>query len=124
MPVSSSIVFLPVSDIQKTIHFYHDILKLPVYQKQGDSLCIFDTGYGYWGFCQYEDARCPLSGEKGVCLSLNLNNNEEVLQKYEELKDIVNVYKKPAMHPTFPVYSFFIFDPDHYLIEFQKISEN
>ena len=87
MPVQSSIVFLPVSDIQKTYHFYHEILKLPVHQKQGDSLYIFDTGYGYFGFCEYEDGRKPLSGPKGVCLSLNLNDNEEVLSKYEELKE-------------------------------------
>ena len=93
MPVQSSIVFLPVSDIQKTYHFYHEILKLPVHQKQGDSLYIFDTGYGYFGFCEYEDGRKPLSGPKGVCLSLNLNDNEEVLSKYEELKDSCNVYK-------------------------------
>ena len=123
MSIRSSITFLPVTDIQKTYHFYHEILKLPVFQKQGDSLYIFDTGYGYWGFCQYADGRKPLSGEHGVCLSLNLDNNEEVLTKYEELKDNVNVYKKPATHPTFPVYSFFVFDPDHYLIEFQKITD-
>ncbi|MBR4609502.1 MAG: VOC family protein [Erysipelotrichaceae bacterium] len=123
MPVQSSIIFLPVSDIQKTYHFYHEILKLPVHQKQGDSLYIFDTGYGYFGFCEYEDGRKPLSGPKGVCLSLNLNDNEEVLSKYEELKASCNVYKKPALHPKFPVYSFFIQDPDGYLVEFQKIAE-
>ena len=119
----SSIVFLPVSDIQKTYHFYHEILGLPVFQKQGDSLYIFDTGYGYFGFCQYADQRKPLSGEKGVCLSLNLKDNEAVLTKYEELKDKAEVYKRPAMHPSFPVYSFFLFDPDHYLVELQKIAD-
>ena len=118
--IKSSVVFLPVSDIEKTYVFYHKILGLKVHQKQGDSLYIFDTGYGYWGFCQYGDGRAPLSGEKGVCLSLDLESNEEVLEKYEKLKDKVRIYKKPAMHPTFPVYSFFILDPDDYLVEFQK----
>ena len=121
MSIQSSIVFLPVSDIRKTFHFYHEILKLPVHQKQSDKLYIFDTGYGYFGFCEYGDRRPPLSGEHGVCLSLNLKDNEEVLQKYEGLKDRVEVYKAPAKHPEFPVYSFFIFDPDRYLVEFQKI---
>ncbi|MBQ6335289.1 MAG: VOC family protein [Erysipelotrichaceae bacterium] len=120
--INSSIVFLPVNDINRTYRFYHEILGLPVFQKQGENLYIFDTGYGYWGFCQYDDDRAPLSGNKGVCLSLNLNDNEEVLSRYEELKDKVEIYKKPSRHPVFPVYSFFIYDPDHYLVEFQKIS--
>ena len=123
MNAKSSIVFLPVSDITKTYHFYHEILGLEVYEKQRESLYIFDTGYGYWGFCQYDDRRKPLSGEKGVCLSLNLDSNEEVLERYEQLKDKVTIFKQPAMHPVFPVYSFFISDPDGYLVEYQKIKE-
>ena len=123
MAIESSVVFLPVSDIDKTYAFYHDILKLPVYQKQGESLYIFETGYGYWGFCEYDDDRKPLSGPTGVCLSLNVASNEAVLQKYEELKDSVRIYKKPSMHAKYPVYSFFMLDPDDYLVEIQKIAK-
>ena len=123
MSITSSITFLPVTDIHKTFHFYHEILKLPVHSQQSDNLYIFDTGYGYWGFCQYKDNRKPLSGAKGVCLSLNLNSNEEVMETYALLKDKVTVFKEPARHPDFPVYSFFILDPDNYLVEFQKIAE-
>ena len=123
MAIESSVVFLPVSDIRKTYSFYHDVLRLPVFQKQGDSLYIFDTGYGYWGFCQYEDGRKPLSGPTGVCLSLNVKSNEEVLEKYEELKDKVRIYKEPSKHEKFPVYSFFMLDPDDYLVEIQKIAQ-
>ncbi len=117
----SSIVFLPCADIEKTVSFYRDVLGLKVSQKQSDRLYIFDTGYGYWGFCQYSDQRPPLSGNKGVCLSLNLSSNEEVLMKYEELKDRCQVIRQPQKHPDFPVYSFFIADPDGYMVEFQKI---
>ncbi len=120
MSVLSSITFLPVSDIKATYHFCHEILGLPVFQKQGENLYIFDTGYG---FCRYADQRKPLSGETGVCLSFNLSGSEEVLERFETLKDKAEVFKKPAMHETFPVYSFFLFDPDHYLIEFQKIKD-
>ena len=122
MKPESSIVFLPCSDINKTFEFYRNTLKLNVYQKQSDRLYIFDTGYGYWGFCQYADGRKPLSGPQGVCLSLNLPDNKAVLEKYEELKDICNVFRQPAKHPDFSVYSFFITDPDGYLVEFQKIT--
>ena len=123
MNPKSSVIFLPVSNIKETYHFYHEILGLPIDQKQGDSLYIFDTGYGYWGFCQYGDGRKPLSGEKGVCLSLNLGSNEEVISRYEELKDKVTIFKEPAMHPVYPVYSFFISDPDGYMVEYQKTVE-
>jgi len=122
MSVESSVTFLPCSDIRKTVVFYRDTLGLKVWQKQSENLYIFDTGYGYWGFCQYDDGREPLSGPHGVCLSLNLQSNEEVLQKYSELKDVCTVYREPAKHPVFPVYSFFILDPDGYMVEFQKIS--
>ena len=120
MRVPSGVIFLPCADIRKTLSFYRDILHLEVVQKQSDSLYIFDTGYGYWGFCQYGDGR-KLSGR--ICLSLNLESNEEVMAKYEELKDICDIVKAPAKHPDFPVYSFFIRDPDGYLVEYQNVAE-
>ena len=123
MKPESSVIFLPVRDIEKTVEFYRDALKLPVHQKQSDKLYIFDTGYGYWGFCEYGDDRKPLSGPQGVCLSLNLLDNEAVLERFEELKNVCRVYRDPARHPVFPVYSFFLLDPDDYLVEFQKVAE-
>ena len=121
--ILSSVIFLPCTDIEKTLRFYRDIIGLSVFQKQGDSLYIFDTGYGYWGFCQYSDGRKPLSGDRGVCLSLNLSSNEEVLRAYERLKDRCEIFREPQKHPVFPVYSFFVKDPDGYMVEFQKIME-
>ena len=53
MKAGTSVIFLPCRDIEKTRHFYHEILGLRIEQKQGDNLYIFDTGYGYWGFVQY-----------------------------------------------------------------------
>ena len=114
-----SITFLPCRDIKETVHFYRDILKLPITAIQGDNLYIFDTGYGYWGFCQYTDKRKPLSGNHGVCLSLNMDTDEEVLSVYRQLKDICTVAKQPAHHPDFPVFSFFLADPDGYMVEIQ-----
>ena len=117
-----SIVFLPCTEIGRTVHFYRDVLGLPAAQQQGDSLWIFDTGYGYWGFCQYGDGRPLLSGPQGVCLSINLQETDDVLARYAALKDSVPVYRTPAWHPRFPVFSFFVLDPDGYLVEFQKIN--
>ena len=91
MNPGTSVVFLPCSDIRKTEHFYHDILGFPVVQRQTEDLAIFDTGYGYWGFCRYADGRPLLSGPRGVCLSINLESNEAVLEAYEKYKDLCPV---------------------------------
>ncbi len=120
MKTGSSVVFLPCGDIRKTEQFYRGILGFPVAERQSDSVLIFDTGYGYWGFCEYGDGRRPLSGAQGVCLSVNLDSEEEVLRMFEKCRTLCRVYKEPARHPRFPVFSFFLQDPDGYLVEFQK----
>lgn len=121
MKADSSVVFLPCTDIEKTVRFYHDLLGLTIDQKQSDRLYIFDTGCGYWGFCQYDDGRKPLSGPQGVCLSLNLKDDQEVRDRYAQLKEQCEVYREPMKHPQFPVYSFFLKDPDGYLVEYQNV---
>ena len=113
-------VFLPCSDICATAHFYNGILGLPVAERQSEKLLVFDTGYGYWGFCEYADGRPALSGPKGVCLSLNLDSEQAVLEAYEKYRNACPVYREPARHPVCPVFSFFLQDPDGYLVEFQK----
>ena len=120
MREGTSVIFLPCSDIRRTEQFYSGILGLPVTERQSDNLLIFDTGYGYWGFCMYDDGRSLLSGPQGVCLSLNLESEEEVLRAYERYKGSCQVYREPVRHPKFPVFSFFLLDPDGYLVEFQK----
>ena len=44
MKAGTSVIFLPCRDIEKTRHFYHEILGLSIEQKQGENLYIFDTG--------------------------------------------------------------------------------
>ena len=123
MRSGTSVVFLPCSNIQATEHFYHDLLGLPIAERQSENLLIFDAGYGYWGFCQYHDGREPLSGPQGVCLSINLEGRQAVLDAYEKYRLRCTVHKEPAEHPQFPVFSFFLLDPDGYLVEFQKTGE-
>ncbi len=123
MKLTGGVTFLPCTDLERTTGFYRDMLELKVAQRQSDRVCIFDTGYGYWGFCQYADGRPPLSGPKGVCLSLNLENREAVLAAYQRVKDRCQIHRGPEKHPDFPVFSFFALDPDGYLVEFQRVEE-
>ena len=124
MKAGTSVVFLPCSDIRKTEAFYHGILGFPVAERQSESLLIFDTGCGYWGFCQYADGRKILSGPQGVCLSVNLESEAAVTEAYELYREVCPVYRAPERHPRFPVFSFFLLDPDGYLVEFQKTGGN
>lgn len=121
MDFKSGVVFLPCTDIERTFRFYHGLLGLPVAQKQSDNLYVFDTGRGYWGFCQYADGRAPLSGPKGICLSLNMESAEAVCEAFERIGELCPVHQPPRRHPVFPVFSCFLLDPDGYLVELQKV---
>lgn len=116
--IESCITFLPVQDIEETTRFYTEIVGLSLWEDMGNCK-IFRCGQGYWGFCQYDDGREMASG---VCLSLNLKDTAEVDSKYQEIKTAGAAIKTaPQKHPNFPVYSFFVTDPNGYLLEFQKI---
>jgi catechol 2,3-dioxygenase-like lactoylglutathione lyase family enzyme len=123
MAIENSVVFLPVSDIEKTTHFYRDVVGLPLVQTQSGGICrIFDTGYGYWGFCQYPDGRPLLSGAQGACLSLNCHDEADVDRQYEKMiRRGCRIALSPRLQENFPVYAFFTRDPDDYKVEFQYI---
>ena len=123
MAVENSVVFLPVKDIQETTEFYRDVIGFPVVQEQSGGICrIFDTGYGYWGFCQYPDGRPLLNGPQGVCLSLNCHDQADVDKQYEKLAQKGCVMDcRPKYMENFPVYGFFMKDPNGYKLEFQYI---
>ena len=78
-----SVVFLPVEDLERTRKFYTQILGLKLTMVQPAGAEIYDTGYGYWGFCAYGDGRPALSGDRGVCLSLNCRDRQEVDARWQ-----------------------------------------
>jgi len=117
--IESSVLFFPCVGIDEMEEFYHHRLGLSVFQKKGKSI-IFDTGYGYLGFVEYEDGR-PLA--TGMCISFNCENREAVDRVYRALAepDGGDGMTIPRRHPQFPVYSFFLKDPNGYTVEFQKM---
>ena len=125
MAIESSIVFFPVRDIEVTHDFYINKigLKLHMVQTSPSSQChIYDTGYGYIGFCQYNDGR-PIHG--GLCLSFNCKDENDVDHQFNRIKDLgIEVVQPPKQHDLFPVYSCFFKDPDQYIVEFQYICDN
>ena len=117
----SSVIFFPCKNIEETVRYYRDILELPVYKDLGN-VVWFDCGYGYLAFVQYEPER-PMAS--GACISFNMASVKEVNEIYEKLltRPVIGLKEPPAYHPKFPVYSFFLSDPNGYTLEFQKTTD-
>ena len=124
MEMVGSVVFLPVADLARTRRFYTQVLGLGLAMVQPGGAEIYDTGYGYWGFCAYGDGRPALGGPQGVCLSLNCRDRRQVDARWKEALDRgAEPVSPPAAHPRFPVYSCFLRDPDGYTVELQVIEQ-
>lgn len=124
MAIENSVVFFPCSDIEATSRFYTQVVGLRLAQSQSGGICrIFDTGYGYLGFCQYGDGRPIPSGPTGMCISFNCPDEAAVDAQYARLLAAGLAGNPPAVQQRFPVYGFFIRDPDDYKVEFQRILE-
>ncbi|MBR6800495.1 MAG: VOC family protein [Eubacteriaceae bacterium] len=121
MNTESLTVFFPSADINVTKDYYHNILGLPIYKDLGNTVW-FDTGYGYVAFVEYSPKRPPASG---MCISFNLPTKEDVDDMYDILRgrDVIGLKEPPKKHPQFPVYSFFLSDPDGYTLEYQKTAD-
>ena len=114
----SNVIFFPCRNIDETRSYYKDILGLPVYKDLGNTVW-FDSGYGYLAFVEYDPSREMASG---ACISFNMESEAAVDAVYEKLlsRKAVGLKEPPQKHPHFPVYSFFLSDPNGYLLEYQK----
>ena len=121
MNPQSSVIFFPCRDIQETKEYYTHILELPIYKDLGSTVW-FDCGYGYLAFVQYEPER-PMAS--GACISFNMPSIADVDAVYGKLltRPVIGLKAAPAQHPKFPVYSFFLSDPNGYTLEFQKTTD-
>lgn len=116
--MNSFVAFYPCRDIEETKTFYTNVLHFPIWHEQYKAV-IFDTGYGYLGFAQYDDK--PLA--TSVIISFNCQDEVEVDAMYKRFyeMDEIHLLSYPKRQDGFDVYSFFIEDPNGYQLEFQKI---
>ena len=121
MNIESSVIFFPCRDLEKTVQYHTEVLGLPIY-KRPEKTVWFDCGYGYLAFVDYGPDR-PLAS--GQCISFNLPSKEAVDAMYRQLlsRPVIGLQEPPAQHPKFPVYSFFLSDPNGYTLEFQKTTD-
>lgn len=116
--ITSSLAFYPCLDLAQTEAFYTQVVGLHgVFAS--DTVRIFCAGHGYFGFVCYGDGEIP---RKHLCLSLNCASRGEVDAEYRRILALgIHPSGEPSRHPSQPVYSFFLEDPNGYTVEFQKI---
>ena len=116
--ITSNIAFYPCISIEETEAFYKNIIGLELVFSGGKAR-IFSAVKGHFGFVEYPDKKAATGR---FCLSLNCSNEEYVDLEYDRIVALgAKPLDKPKVHENHPVYSFFIEDPNGYLVEFQKI---
>lgn len=118
--ITSNVAFYSCIDIEETDKFYSEIIGLKKVMHTAD-VCIFSTVKGHFGFIMRPDKKA-LEGR--VCLSLNCGSQQEVREEYDRLIALgAKPLDEPQQYYEQPVYSFFIKDPNGYLVEFEKIND-
>jgi catechol 2,3-dioxygenase-like lactoylglutathione lyase family enzyme len=112
-----TITFLHTSDLNKTAHFYEELLGLELVRDQGVCRIYRTSGDGFIGFCKHLEPAAP----QGVILTLVC---EDVDGWYEKLRQKgVEFSKAPAHNPKFGIYHCFFKDPNGYLLEIQRFDQ-
>ena len=112
---NGSIMFLGTNDLEKTHHFYHELLKLPLYKDQG--LCrIYDiSGGGRLGFCSHIKV---IRDYKSPIITLLTDEVNDIYARL--IKAGMKIEEPPKVNPKFNIYHFFLEDPCGYSVEIQK----
>ena len=116
--ITSNIAFYPCICIKETDDFYTNVIGLEKVFS-GEKARIFSAVKGHFGFMEYADKKAAAGR---LCLSLNCSSEADVDMYYEKIISRgATPLEAPKVHATEPVYSFFVKDPNGYLVEFQKI---
>lgn len=103
--------FYTCKNLKETEEFWIK-MGLSIYMRQ-PGITILDSKEGMIGFVEKAHHTAP----EYSCISFVKQSKEEIDKIYESLKE--EALNPPAIHPTAPVYSFFLKDPNGYTVEFQ-----
>lgn len=117
-----TIITLGVSDLERSIHFYHRGLKFPL-KGEPEGIAFFELRgtqlalYPIEGLA--EDAQVPAEGRgfKGFSLAHNVNSPELVDRVLQEAVDAGATLVKPGQEVFWGGYSGYFADPDGFLWE-------
>lgn len=118
-PYTQHITFIAVNDLDKSSHFYGQIVGLPLALDQGTCRIFKICQDSYLGICQCSEGRRP--SPDGIIITWV---TEDVDQRYEELAGKNVHFEKPPSHnEAFKIYHCFFRDPDGYLLEIQRFED-
>ncbi|MFX0038240.1 MAG: VOC family protein [Promethearchaeota archaeon] len=119
MKFKKFITFLGTKDLQKTSHFYQNIIGLTLYKNQGVCLIFNVTNQSKIGFCEH---MAVVYQDKSPIITFITDDVDQMYNKLLTLK--VTIKEKPKINEKFKIYHFFLEDPNGYTLEIQKFLEN
>jgi catechol 2,3-dioxygenase-like lactoylglutathione lyase family enzyme len=115
---TQQITFLHSNNLDRTRHFYSEILGLNCVRDQRTCLIFKATKTAYLGFCEHIE---QIQAGRRIILTLI---TEDVDLWHKRLQDKnVEMMGAPKANPKYKIYHFFLKDPDGYTIEIQKFDD-
>ena len=116
--ITQQVTFLHTDDLEKTAHFYENILGLKQVLDQGVCL-IYQVGSdAFIGFCESVGSRLGTDGTADPVIITLVSAEVDQWYAYLSTHDVL-IEKKPTLNEKFNIYHLFLRDPNHYLVEIQ-----
>jgi catechol 2,3-dioxygenase-like lactoylglutathione lyase family enzyme len=111
--IDQQVTFLFTNDLAATVHFYEEILALPLVLDQGSCRIYRVSNDAFVGFC----ARAAPEQPDGIMFTL-VTDEVDDWHAYLVEKGVA-IEKPPTHNETYNIYQLFVRDPNGYLIEIQ-----
>jgi catechol 2,3-dioxygenase-like lactoylglutathione lyase family enzyme len=113
-PIVQQVTFLYTRDLAAAVHFYGEIVGLPLVLDQG-SCRIYRVGRdAFVGLCTRADVVVRPSGVIFTLVTPDVDGWYAYL-----VGQGVAIEKPPTLNPAYNIYHLFVRDPDGYLVEIQ-----
>jgi len=110
----SGITFLKTKDIDKTIHFYTQMMGFKLVLDQSTCRIFKICPNCYLGFCKTDGD----TGSEEVIITIEIDDVDGFCRQLEEKG--VKIEVRPRFNERYQIYQMFIRDPNGYLIEVQR----
>ncbi len=114
-----TITFLRTLKLESTRYFYEKICGFSIVLEEANCI-IFEIGKGYWGFCENNEI---LKYPDRICLTIVVNNREQVMKWHDKLSKHTKVVKEPSLYAKYNLFNAFYLDPNGYTLEVQSFEK-
>lgn len=112
------ITFFATEDLKRTDEFYADALGFELYMDQGKCRIYSVPGGGKIGFCTHFGVNVR---QNSPIITFVTQDVDEVYKRLSNRG--IKMNKEPSLNPNFPIYHFFVEDPNGYKVEIQRFTE-